>query len=135
MNDFQLITSSLKNRWLNVFLSVLLTALGVTLVIIITQFGHHIHSRLTTDGKNIDIVIGAKGSPLQLVLSSIYHIDVPTGNIPFREAQKWMKHPHVKHAIPLALGDSWKGHRIVGTSHSYIQHYKAEIMTGRAWQD
>ncbi|MCS5596983.1 MAG: FtsX-like permease family protein [Pseudomonadota bacterium] len=135
MNDFQLITSSLKNRWLNVFLSVLLTALGVTLVIIITQFGHHIHSRLTTDGKNIDIVIGAKGSPLQLVLSSIYHIDVPTGNIPFREAQKWMKHPHVKHAIPLALGDSWKGHRIVGTSHSYIQHYKAEIMAGRAWQD
>lgn len=133
MNDLTLVVNSIKDRWLSVLLSVLLTALGVTLVIIITQFGHHLHNRLTTDGKGIDIVVGAKGSPLQLVLSSVYHIDIPTGNMNYSDAQKWMKHPHVKQAIPLALGDNWKGRRIVGTTPAYIHHYKANLNEGRLW--
>ena len=41
---------------------------------------------LMSDGKGVDIVVGAKGSPLQLVLSSIYHIDIPNGNIPYQSA-------------------------------------------------
>ena len=133
MTDIALIFSSLKSRWLNSLLSVFLTAFGVMLALLIIQFGHHIQNRITTDGKNIDIVVGAKGSPLQLILSSVYHIDIPTGNIAYDQAQKWMKHPHVKTAIPLALGDNWKGYRIVGTTPDYLKHYQATILEGRVW--
>jgi len=133
MKDLPLILSSLKSRWLNSILSVFLTAFGVMLALLIIQFGTHIQNRLSADGKDIDIVVGAKGSPLQLVLSSIYHIDIPTGNIPYDRAEKWMKHPHIKTAIPLALGDNWKGYRIVGTTPAYLKHYGAKIAEGHIW--
>jgi len=133
MSDLSFIFSSLKSRSLNSLLSVFLTAFGVMLALIIIQFGHHVQNRLSADGQGIDIVVGAKGSPLQLILSSVYHIDIPTGNIPYDDAQKWMKHPHIKSAIPLALGDNWKGYRIVGTTVDYMTHYGAEISEGRLW--
>jgi putative ABC transport system permease protein len=133
MSDLSFILSSLKSRCLNSVLSVFLTAFGVMLAIVVIQFGHHVQNRLSADGKDIDIVVGAKGSPLQLILSSVYHIDIPTGNIPYDDAQKWMKHPHIKSAIPLALGDNWKGYRIVGTTADYLTHYSAEINEGRLW--
>lgn len=135
MNDLTLIGSSLKSRWLNSLLSVFLTAFGVMLALLIIQFGHHIQNRLSADGQGIDIVVGAKGSPLQLILSSVYHIDIPTGNIPYDEAQKWMKHPQIKTAIPLALGDNWRGYRIVGTTPDYMKHYGAELVNGHVWDE
>tara|TARA_X000001036_G_scaffold7493_2_gene6706 strand:+ start:3367 stop:4527 length:1161 start_codon:yes stop_codon:yes gene_type:complete len=116
-------------------LSILLTAFGVMMALLVIQFGNHIHERLSKDGQNIDIVIGAKGSPLQIILSSVYHIDIPTGNITYDSAQKWMKHKHVKYAIPLALGDNFKGYRIVGTTPQYIEHYKAELQQGMLWSN
>lgn len=133
MSDLTFILSSLKSRWLNSLLSVFLTAFGVMLALLIIQFGHHIQNSLNADGQDIDIVVGAKGSPLQLILSSVYHIDIPTGNIPYDDAEKWMKHPQIKTAIPLALGDNWKGFRIVGTTPDYMKHYGAEIAEGRIW--
>lgn len=133
MNDVTLILSSVKARWLNSFLSVLLTAFGVMLALILVQFGHHIQNRLSADSQGIDIVVGAKGSPLQLILSSVYHIDVPTGNIPYDQAERWMKNSQIKTAIPLALGDNWRGHRIVGTTLDYMSHYQASLINGRSW--
>lgn len=133
MKDFALIMASLKSRWLNSLLSVFLTAFGVMLAILIVLFGQHVQSRLSTDGQNIDIVVGAKGSPLQLILSSVYHIDIPTGNIPYETAEKWMNHRQVKTAIPLALGDNWHGNRIVGTTPAYLAHYDASLADGRLW--
>ena len=66
----------------------------------------HFQDRLKSDGKGIDIVVGAKGSPLQLILSSVYHVDIPTGNISYDSIKKISKNPQVKSAIPLALGDN-----------------------------
>jgi putative ABC transport system permease protein len=80
-------------------------------------------------------VIGAKGSPLQLILSSVYHVDFPTGNVPLTDAARWADHPMVAEAIPLALGDSLAGFRIVGTEHAYAAHYGAELAAGRLWQE
>ena len=133
MNDLKLIIASLKSRWLNCSLSIALTAFGVMLALLVIQFGSHIQNRLVTDGQGIDIVVGSKGSPLQLILSSVYHVDIPTGNIPYEEALKWSKHPHIRDSIPLALGDNWKGYRIVGTTHDYVTHYNAELTDGRLW--
>ena len=135
MNDLNFVLYSLKYRMLNSMLSILLTAFGVSIALIISQFGDHIKKRLTLDGKGIDIVVGAKGSPLQLILSSVYHIDIPTGNIDYKLAKKITRLPEIKESIPLALGDNWKGYRIVGTTKEYIQHYNAKIDKGRLWNN
>ncbi|MDC3091531.1 ABC transporter permease [Rickettsiales bacterium] len=135
MSDLSYVLSSLKSRWLNSFLSILLTAFGVSIALLVTQFGDHLQKRLTSDGKGIDIVVGAKGSPLQLILSSIYHIDIPNGNIDYQLAQNIVDHPQIKKVIPLALGDNWKGYRIVGTTHDYIKHYSAKVSKGNLWND
>ena len=134
MNDLSLIIYSLKSRLMNSILSVLLTAFGVSIALLILQFENHVKDRITFDGKGIDIVVGAKGSPLQLILSSVYHIDIPNGNIPFKSVETLMKHPQIETSIPIALGDNWRGHRIVGTTKNYITHYKGEINSGRTWK-
>ena len=134
MNDLSLIFYSLKSRLINSILSVLLTAFGVSIALLILQFENHVKNRINSDGKGIDLVVGAKGSPLQLILSSIYHIDIPNGNIPFKSVETLIKHPQIKTSIPMALGDNWRGHRIVGTTKDYISHYKGEINSGRTWK-
>ena len=83
----------------------------------------------------IDLVLGAKGSPLQLILANVYHIDAPTGNINQREAEKVLKHPYIDSGIPLAYGDNHEGYRIVGTEHSYVEHYGGTLADGTLWQD
>jgi putative ABC transport system permease protein len=134
MTDLSLALHALLSRKLVSLLSVLLTAFGVMMALVVLQFSAAAEQRITRDGQGVDIVIGAKGSPLQLVLSALYHADIPSGNIPYAEAEKWMRHPQVKHAIPLALGDNWKGFRIVGTTADYTAHYGAAPAHGRLWQ-
>ena len=85
--------------------------------------------------KGIDMVIGAKGSPLQLILSSVYHIDNPTGNIPQSEAEKLKKHPLVEQGIPLAFGDNYKGYKILGTTAEYVELYEGKIAEGKLWEN
>ena len=79
------------------------------------------------------MVVGSKGSPLQLILSSIYHIDNPTGNIPYREAIKIDNNPLVDLTVPLSFGDSYNGFRIVGTTHRYPELYEMSLNKGRLW--
>ena len=133
MSDLRFVLYSLKYRFLNSFLSIMLTAFGVSIALLISQFGNHIQNRINLDGQGIDIVVGAKGSPLQLILSSVYHIDIPTGNIAYSQAKKIMNNPQIKESIPLALGDNWRGFRIVGTTTNYIRHYDMSLSTGRYW--
>ena len=85
-----------------------------------------LEERMHRDARGIDLVVGAKGSPMQLILAGIYHLDAPTGNIPLAAAQSLAKNRMVKQAMPLALGDSWKGYRIVGAGNEYAEHYGAD---------
>ena len=133
MSDLSFVLHSLKYRFLNSLLSIMLTAFGVSIALLISQFGSHIQNRINLDGQGIDIVVGAKGSPLQLILSSVYHIDIPTGNISYDQAKKMMKNPQIEESIPLALGDNWRGFRIVGTTINYIKHYDISLSKGRYW--
>ena len=133
MSDLRFVLYSLKYRFLNSFLSIMLTAFGVSIALLISQFGNHLQNRINLDGQGIDIVVGAKGSPLQLILSSVYHIDIPTGNIAYSQAKKIMSNPQIEESIPLALGDNWRGFRIVGTTTNYIRHYDMSLSKGRYW--
>lgn len=134
MNLLTLGIAYIRDRALGSALNLLLLALGVATIVILTLFNEQFQERLDRDAKGIHLVVGAKGSPLQLVLSSVYHVDIPTGNIPLSAAEKIRLHPLVKSAIPLALGDAYRGFRIVGTVHAYVANYGAEIAKGRLWE-
>ena len=108
-------------------------ALGMMLMTALILLGHQLEQRLYKDSAGIDLVVGAKGSPLQLILSSVQHVDIPTGNISLKEAQIIKQHPHIKRTIPLALGDSYRGHRIVGTEPAYLEHFNASFVEGEIW--
>jgi putative ABC transport system permease protein len=135
MNLLALCLAYIRARPLNAALNLLLLGLGVGTMVILILFAAQLEERLVRDARGIDLVIGAKGSPLQLILSSIYHIDFPTGNIPLDEAERWRGHPLVAEAIPIALGDSLAGFRIVGTEPAYAAHYGAELEAGRLWEE
>ena len=134
MNLATLSASYLRARPLNTALSVILLALGVATIVLLLLVVGQAEERMHRDARGIDLVVGAKGSPMQLMLAGIYHLDAPTGNIPLASAQALAKNRFIKKAIPLALGDSWKGHRIVGADKAYADHYGAELREGRFYQ-
>lgn len=134
MSLFQIAWANLRSNPLSTFLSVLLLSLGVATILFVLEVSKQLTDGLGKDIRGIDMVVGAKGSPLQLILSAVYQMDNPTGNIPLEEAEKLSKHPLVKSSIPLAYGDSYKGFRIVGTEPSYIEHYEGVFNDGAVWQ-
>ncbi len=134
MTLLELSLAYLRERPLITALNALLLALGVGMIILLLLVSERLEQRLTRDASGIDLVIGAKGSPLQLILSSLYHVDIPTGNIPFEQIERWRGHELVDAVIPLALGDSVAGFRIVGSDPIYPEHYQASLEDGRYWQ-
>jgi putative ABC transport system permease protein len=106
---------------------------GVGVISLLLLLNNQIEQQLKANLKGIDMVVGAKGSPLQLILSSIYHIDNPTGNISYAEANKLSKNSLVDFTIPLSFGDSYNGFRIVGTTHQYPELYEVSLKEGRMW--
>lgn len=125
----------LRARPLATALNLLLLALGVATITVLMLATAQLEERMGRDGRGIDLVAGAKGSPMQLVLSAVFHLDAPTGNIALADALALARNPAVKKAIPLALGDSFRGFRIVGSNHDYPAHYGARIAEGRLWTE
>lgn len=124
----------LRARPLATVLNIALLALGIATIVALALTLSQLEERMDRDAAGIDLVIGAKGSPLQLILSTVFQVDIPTGNIDLAEAERLTKHAHVKQAIPLALGDSYKTFRIVGTDARYLTLYAATLHDGRGWQ-
>jgi len=124
----------LKDRALNTALNILLLTLSVATLVILVLFSSQLSERFARDAQGIDLVVGAKGSPLQLILSSIYQVDVPTGNIPLETVDMLRGDPTVAQVIPLALGDSFRSYRIVGTESAYVNHYGGEMAQGRMFE-
>ena len=131
MNLLQLSLSNLSLSPLSTAVNILLLSLGTGSIAILLIATHLLSAALIRDAADIDLVVGAKGSPLQLVLSGLYHADIPTGNIRLSEARTWMEHPMVESAIPLSLGDSHKGFRIVGTNEDYVDIYDGQLAEGK----
>ncbi|MBL7850101.1 MAG: ABC transporter permease [Cyclobacteriaceae bacterium] len=134
MNLIILAWSYLKSRPLTTVLNVVLLALGTGVITLLILFGNQLEEKITANAKGVDLVVGAKGSPMQLILCSVFHIDFPTGNINLKEAERIARHPLVKKAIPMALGDSYRGFRIVGTRRDYAELYAAELAEGKWWE-
>jgi putative ABC transport system permease protein len=133
MNVGQLAWSYLRARPLATLLNVVLLALGIGTIGFVLIVNDQIADSLGRDARGIDLVVGAKGSPIQLILAGIFHLDAPTGNIPLEAAQKLARDPLIRRAVPLSLGDSFRGYRIVGTTPEYPQLYGGTLASGRMW--
>lgn len=131
LNAVTLALKSLRHKPLSTALNLLLMAVGVALMSFVLSASRQLEDSALRDAQGIDLVVGAKGSPLQLILSSIYHIDIPTGNIPLTAQAQLEQNRLVKKVIPLALGDSYNGFRIVGTNADYAAHYGAVMAQGK----
>ena len=131
MNLLQLSLANLLLSPLSTAVNILLLSLGTGSIAILLIATHLLSAALIRDAADIDLVVGAKGSPLQLVLSGLYHADIPTGNIRLSDAKTWTEHPMVESAIPLALGDSHQGFRIVGTNEDYVDIYDGQLAEGK----
>ena len=137
MNILKLSWKNILAKPLNSMMSVLLFALSVGLITFLTLFNDQFKKGLDNNLAGIDLVIGAKGSPLQLILNSMYHIDAPTGNIPIGEAAPFLnpKHPLLSAAVPLSLGDSYGAFRIAGTTPSIFRMYGAKQVEGDIYKN
>ena len=133
MNISKLSWKNLISNPLNTVLSLLLMTFGAGIISLLFLLNNQIEQQLQANLRGVDMVVGSKGSPLQLILSSIYHIDNPTGNIPYREAIKIDNNPLVDLTVPLSFGDSYNGFRIVGTTHRYPELYEMSLNKGRLW--
>jgi putative ABC transport system permease protein len=134
MNTVRLAWHYLWAQPLAALLNLLLLALGLGAVTLVILVQAQLARAFERDVAGIDAVIGAKGSPLQLILAGVFHLDMPPGNISLSAVQALAQDARVAQLIPLSLGDSYRGWRIVGTTHDYVRHYEARVAAGRLWQ-
>ncbi|MCG2611358.1 ABC transporter permease [Flavobacterium sp. SM15] len=122
-----------RNTWfkpLNTALSILLLMSSVAIITVLILLQKQFEEQFSSNADDIDLVLGAQGSPLQLVLSAVYQMDAPTGNIDYSEAKTWMQNPFVKSAIPLAYGDNYLGFKILGTTPAYLSKFGGTVEKG-----
>jgi putative ABC transport system permease protein len=115
-------------------LNLLLLSLGLASITLVMLVNHQIQKAFERDLAGIDVVVGAKGSPLQLILSGVFQIDTPTGNVPLADVQALQANPQVAKLIPISMGDSFQGFRIIGTTPDYVSHYGGVMAAGAPWQ-
>ena len=133
MNIFKLSIKNIISKPLNSILSLALLILGIGIISLLLQLNSLIKTQMDNNLKGIDMVVGAKGSPLQLILSAVYHIDSPTGNISVEDAEEIKNNRMVGSSIDLLYGDNYKGYRIVGTEDKFLDLYNAKIKDGKKW--
>jgi putative ABC transport system permease protein len=137
MNIVQIAWRNIISNPLNLLMSIILFGLGVGLISFLMLFNTQLKDKFDKNLAEIDLVVGAKGSPLQMILCNMYHIDNPTGNISIKNAAPLLNdaHPLIKKSIPLSLGDNFKTYRIVGTNHDIVDLYKGKLKEGTLWKN
>jgi putative ABC transport system permease protein len=116
MNTFVLVLRNIAQRKFSIFLTGLSVALGVALIASTLNIKKQVEENFNQTSVGYEMIVGAKGSPLQLVLHTVYQLGIPVGNIDYTIYDKVKHDRRVAYAIPYALGDNYKGFKIVGTS-------------------
>jgi putative ABC transport system permease protein len=124
----------LWSRPLQAVLNLLLFTLGLAVITFVLLVSQQVGRAFQRDLAGIDLVVGAKGSPMQLILAGVFNVDEPPGNVPAGEVAALRTHPLVDKLIPLTLADNFRGARIVGTSPDYLAHYKLQLAQGQVWE-
>jgi len=115
---------SIKNRKFTTFLCVLSITLSVTLFLGIERIRNGAREGFTNTISKTDLIIGAKGGPLQLLLYSVFHIGSAVNNIRMSTYDEIKNNHLVEWSIPISLGDTYKGYRVVATDENFFMHYQ-----------
>ena len=115
---------SLGYRRLTTLLTVVAIAAGVALLFSIERVRSSARESFAATVAGIDLIVGARGSPINLLLYSVFHLGDAVNNVSATTWQELAQHPEVNVAIPLATGDSWRGHRVIGTTANFFEHYR-----------
>src|SRR5687767_7837542 len=119
MNLFQLVLKQMRQRSLSTWLTMLSVVLGVALAVAVMILQREGKSLFGQNEYGYQLLVGPKGSPLQLTLNTVYQLDKSPGNIPYALYEELLTSPKfrplVKVAVPYAVGDTYKGQRIIGT--------------------
>ena len=99
-------------------------ALSVSLLVGVETVRRGIRESFAGTIRGTDLIVGARGGSQQLLLSSIFGLGAPAGSVEWSTYQRWSHHPAVAWTIPISLGDSYFGYRVVGTTSAFFEHYK-----------
>lgn len=137
----RLAMASLNNRRLTALLTVFAIALSVTLLLAVERVRTEARASFASTISGTDLIVGARSGSVSLLLYSVFRIGNATNNIRWDSFEQIAKNPQVKWAIPLSLGDSHRGYRVMGTSRAYFEHYQygrgqaLQLAVGRAFAD
>ena len=137
MNLMKIVMKNMRQRALATWLTGTSVALGVALAVAIVLIKQGVQQRFEQGTVGYEMVVGAKGSPLQLVLNTVYNLDISPGNISWKLFEQLRANPRVKLAVPFSVGDNYHGFRIVGTTDAFFKEFefepgrKPEVATGR----
>ncbi len=132
MNGLRIVLRQLGKRPLATTLTLLSVAVGAALITSVTTVRVQMQEGYRQTSTGFDLLLAAKGSPLQSVLNAVYHLETSTGIVPYALYEAALGDPRVERAFPLYVGDSYRGSRIIGTSASFLE--MGEPMRGRRFQ-
>ncbi len=115
---------SLRNRWPTALLAVLAIAMSVSLILTVEKIRRDARSSFTQTVSGTDLIIGARSGAVQLLLYSVFRIGNATNNISWESVEEIRERAAIDWVIPLSLGDSHAGFRVLGTNLDYFNHYR-----------
>jgi putative ABC transport system permease protein len=138
---FTLAFKSLRNRKFTTLLTIASIALSVTLLLGVERIRKEARASFTNTVSGTDLIVGARSGPVQLLLYAVFRIGNPTNNISWKSYQEIARNPNIAWTIPISLGDSHRGYRVMGTNADYFQYFRfsegrrLEMAGGRIFED
>ena len=129
---FSIAWKSIRNRWATALLAVLAIAMSVALILTVEKIRHDARNSFTQTVSGTDLIIGARSGSVQLLLYSVFRVGNATNNISWESVEDIRQRAAVKWIIPISLGDSHAGFRVLGTNHDYFTHYRYANKQGLA---
>ena len=121
---FKLATKSLFNRRGSVILTLLAMTVSILVLLGVEHTRNQTRDSFANTVSGVDLIVGARTGSLNLLLYSVFRIGAPTNNIDWASYQQLAADPNIRWAVPISLGDSHKGYRVMGTSVDYFEHFR-----------
>ncbi|HBX61209.1 MAG TPA: peptide ABC transporter permease, partial [Methylophaga sp.] len=138
---FKLAWKSLLARHVSVLLTILMMTVSIFVLLSVETIRYQAKDSFTKTVSGVDLIVGARTGQVNLLLYSVFHIGVPTNNISWQSYQEIASQPAVAWTIPISLGDSHKGYRVIGTSTDFFEFFRfgnkqpLEFQQGKAFDD
>ena len=120
----RIILASLRTRKTSAALIVIAIALSLAMIVGIERLRHQVRANFASTVSGIDLIVSARGGPMNILLYSVFRLSDPTAGIRWDTVEHLADHPSVKWWVPIALGDSHRGFPVVATNKSYLDHYR-----------